>query len=78
MTDEFVPAFLLLLLSRDKGTAGQGFFFDPKKRTAGQENFFVPRQRDKGTSRPRLSWDFPRPLETLVWTFLLFLKANWL
>ena len=30
-TDEFVPGFLLLLLSRDKGTAGQGFFLTLKK-----------------------------------------------
>ena len=38
-TEEFAPGFFLLLLSRDKGTAGQG-------------NFFVPGQRDNGTSRP--------------------------
>jgi hypothetical protein len=38
-TEEFVPGFLLLPLSRDKGTPGQ-------------ENFFVPGQRDNGTSRP--------------------------
>jgi hypothetical protein len=38
-TEEFVPGFLLLPLSRDKGTTGQ-------------ENFFVLGQRDNGTSRP--------------------------
>ena len=38
-TENLVLGFLLLLLSRDKGTAGQG-------------NFFVPGQRDNGTSRP--------------------------
>ena len=41
-TKEFVPGFLLLSLSRDKGTSGQG-------------NIFVPGQRDNGTSRPGLS-----------------------
>ena len=46
-TEEFVPGFLLLPLSRDKGTAGQG-------------NIFVPGQRDNGTSRPGLSRDVPR------------------
>ena len=50
MTDEFVPAFLLLLLSRDKGTAGQGFSLSRDKGTAGP---------DKGTTR-RL------PLKTLL------------
>ena len=39
MIKEFVPGFLLLPLSRDKGTAGQG-------------NIFVPGQRDNETSRP--------------------------
>ena len=38
-TENFVPGFLQLSLSRDKGTPGQ-------------ENFFVPGQRDNGTSRP--------------------------
>ena len=38
-TEEFVPGFLLLPMSRDKGTPGQEFFF-------------VPGQRDNGTSRP--------------------------
>ncbi len=38
-TEEFVPGFLLLPLSRDKGTPGQ-------------ENFFLPGQRDNRTSRP--------------------------
>jgi hypothetical protein len=37
-TEEIVPGFLLLPLSRDKGTGGQ------KK--------IVPGQRDNGTSRP--------------------------
>ena len=37
--EEFVPGFLLLPLSRDKGTPGQ-------------EYFFVPGQRDNRTSRP--------------------------
>ena len=44
--EEIVPGFLLLPLSRDKGTLGQ-------------ENFFVPGQRDNGTSRPGLSRDVP-------------------
>ena len=39
MIKEFVLGFLLLPLSRDKGTAGQG-------------NIFVLGQRDNGTSRP--------------------------
>ena len=38
-TEKFVPGFLLLPLSRDKGTAGQG-------------NIFVPGQRNNGTSHP--------------------------
>ena len=38
-TEDFVPGFLLLSLSRDKGTSGEG-------------NIFVPGQRDNGTSRP--------------------------
>ena len=38
-TEEFVPGFLLLPFSRNKGTAGQG-------------NVFVPGQRDNRTSRP--------------------------
>ena len=42
-TEEFVPGFLLLLLSRNKGTAGQGnFFLSRDKGTVGQEIFFVP------------------------------------
>ena len=38
-TEEFAGGFLLLPLSRDKGTAGQ-------------RNIFVPGKRDNGTSRP--------------------------
>jgi hypothetical protein len=51
-TEDFVPGFLLLSLSRDKGTSGQG-------------NIFVPGQRDNGTSRPRLSRDVPRDVPSL-------------
>ena len=57
-TEELVPGFLHLSLSRDKGTAGQPKLFCPG--TMGQwdrETFFFPGQRDNGMSRP---------LETLV------------
>ena len=46
-TEEFVPGFLHMSLSRDKGTEGQ-------------ENVLVPGQLDNGTSRPGLSRDVPR------------------
>ena len=42
--EEFVSGSLLLPLSRDKGTVGQGIIF-------------VPRKRQNGTSRPGLSQD---------------------
>ena len=49
-TEEFVPGFLLLLLSWDSGT--RNLFLSQDKGKAGQGNFFVPGQRDNGTSRP--------------------------
>ena len=50
-TVEFVPAFLLLPLSWDKGTLGQGNFFCPK--TKGQQDKKLSLTRDgPGTSRP--------------------------
>ena len=72
-TEDFVPGFLLLSLSRDKGTSGQG-------------NIFVPGQRDNRTSRPletlitmwsykeersRGTVDWPPKLQTtnLCWLF---------
>ena len=45
-TEKFVPGFLLLSLSRDKGTMGQGIIF-------------VLGQKDNGTFCPRLSRDVP-------------------
>ena len=51
--EEFVLGFLLLSLSRDKGTKGQG-------------NIFVPGQRDNGTSRPGLSQDVPNHHKSLM------------
>ena len=78
-TEEFVPVFLLLLLSRDSGT--RNFFLSRDKGTAGQGNFFVPRQRDNGTSRPGLSQDVPRevpflgnPSQNVLGTTLLYLS----
>ena len=63
-TEDFVPRFLLLLLSRHKGTAGQGFFLSQDKGTSGQGTFFV---LDKGTTGCSIP-DCPGtlPLETLV------------
>ena len=60
-TEMFVPGFLHLPLSRNRGTAGQAKLFCPG--TAGQGIFFVPGQRDNRKSRPGLSrevpWDVP-------------------
>ena len=56
-TEDFVPGFLLLLLSRHKGTAGQGIFLSQDKGTSGQGTFFVLGQRDNGMFRPGLSGD---------------------
>ena len=61
-TEEFVPGFLLVLLSQDKGTAGQGnFFLSRYKGTARQGNFFVPGQNSKGLP-PR------KPILDFSWT----------
>ena len=68
-TKEYVPGFLLLLLSRDKGTGGQGIFFCPG--TKGQRDKETFLSRDKGTTGrpvpdcPGTSRGTSRPLETL-------------
>ena len=61
--EEFVPGLLLLPLSRDKGTMGQG-------------NIFVPGQKDNRTSRPleTLIWKVPCKIypdffRVLAWFF---------
>ena len=65
-TEDLVPGFRVLLLSRDKGTAGRGNFFCPG--TKGQRDTETFLSRDKGTTgrpvpvRPGTS----RPLETLI------------
>ena len=64
-TEEFVPGFFLLLLSCDKGTAGQGFFCPRAKERQDKESFFV---RDKGTTGLPVP-DCPgisHPMETLL------------
>ena len=47
-TKEFVPGFFLVLLSRDKGTAGQGNLFCPE--TKGQWDKKTVLSQDKGTN----------------------------
>ena len=44
-TEELVPGFLMLLLSRDKGTLGQGLFFCPGTKGWRDKDFFCPRTR---------------------------------
>ena len=71
-TEEFVPGYLLLPLSRDKGTAGQAKLFCPG--TKGQRDRGIFLSRDKGTTGrpapvcPGTSRGTSRPLETLTWT----------
>ena len=48
-TEEFVQGILLLLLSRDKGTAGQGIFYSPGRKGRRDKEIFSPGQRDNGT-----------------------------
>ena len=44
-TEEFVPGFLLLLLSRDKWTLGQGNFFVPVQRDSGRRKLFCSKTK---------------------------------
>ena len=70
-TEDLVPGFRVLLLSRDKGTAGRGNFFCPG--TKGQRDTETFLSRDKGTTGrpvpvcPGTSRGTSRPLETLVY-----------
>ena len=74
-TEDLVPGFRVLLLSRDKGTAGRGNFYCPG--TKGQRDTETFLSRDKGTTgRPvPVCPGTSRPLETLVQS-RLFSRSN--
>ena len=56
-TEDLVPGYFLLLLSRDKGTAGQGIFFVPGQRDSGTRKLFCPGTKGQ--------WDVPRDVPSL-------------
>ena len=71
-TEKFVTEFLMLLLSQNRGTAGQGNFFVPRQKDGGTRKFFCGDIPSLGNSSPniRIYWNhkswFQKEFELIV------------